>query len=287
MKKIMVSLIMCAFVAHSIHASSADLKISSVVSSASKVAYSSAEYLCVMIKNNPHIAVGLGLFMSRPLLGLITQAEEYSLARLAGLSIVSNQNYSQTTVNVGPLGLQAVTLTQDQVQENGMLSLNIALQEVQDPATSGSAYAISTKVSQKDDTSTQSVAQDSQDTLPDSLSNASEVQNQDNEIVDAIVNQAVVQGLQDALYGNSSNPALVQGIQDTIEGNAVWGLHVSANIGNYGVQGTVGLSDVVVAMLGAFAVVVLQTTGSSSSALTTAPLSLVSSAAESINSLAQ
>ena len=259
MKKIMISMIMvCAFGAHFMYASS----ISSVASSTAHAAVTSVatstvslvSSVCQMIQNNPHLMVGVGLFMSRPLLGLVIQAEEYSLARLAGLVVTSSQNNLQATVNVGALALQAVTLTNDQVQECGMLSVNVALQEVQDPATSGSAYAISLKNAKKDDSANQSNAQDFENTF-----------------VEAVVNQVVSQGLQDALAGNISNPALVQGLEDTFEGNAVWGLNVSANIGNYGLQGTIGVSDTVLAILGALAVAGLQASGSAlSSAQATA-----------------
>lgn len=249
MKKVIVSMMMCVFIMHSAHASSAVSTASSAVHSAATTvangATSSVLHMLKLAQNNPHILVGLALFMSRPLLGLVTQAEEYTLARLAGLNLISGQDSSQVVANVGALALHAVTLTNDQVQENGILGVNIAIQEVQDPATSGSAYAISTKIAQKDSLASQSAEQDSQDTLADS-----------------VVTQVVTQGLEDALSGNTSNPALVEGLQDTIEGNAVWGLHVSANIGNYGVQGTIGLSDVVLAVLGALAVLGLQATTS-------------------------
>jgi hypothetical protein len=142
------------------------------------------------------------------------QAEEYSLARLAGLAVTSNQNNSQAVVNVGGLALHATTLTDEQVQDNGFAGIHIALQEVSDPATSGSAHEISVRAAKKD---------------------------------------------------GAAGQGVVQELQDLVAGNVVWALRLSANVGSYGVQGTVGLSDVVLAVLGAFAVVALQATGQVSS----------------------
>ena len=267
MKKIRASCMMFAFLAHFLHASAPVASVDEPIASQSplNISSASASVLYRMMQQNPHVMIGLALFMSRPLLGLITQAEEYSLARLAGLSIVSDQYGSQAVVNLGALGLHAVTLTNDQVQQAGILSFNCALQEVQDPATSGSAHAISIKTLQKSDSKNQNDSQSSQN-IPDLQGaqdnlvedkSGQENSTQDNP-VDDLAAEIISQGLQDALAGNVSNPALVESLQDTIEGNAVWGLHVSANIGNYGVRGTIALSDVVVSVLGALAVLALQ-----------------------------
>lgn len=219
MKKIFVSMMMFACVISSMQASSsvsstvsaagsavssAASAVASLASSAASLAANSATVsasnVLQLAQNNPHIVAGLALFLSRPLLGLLTKAEQYSLARLAGVSV----NSQQGVLNVGALCLQANTLSDEQVQENGIVSLCIALQEVQDPATSGSAHALKSLVDQE--------------------------------------------------------------VQDEVLGNAVWALDVKANIGNVGVEGTLGLSDIVLAVLGALAVLGLQATGQVSQA---------------------
>ena len=240
MKKVFVSMMLSVFVMNSVCASSS-AQSSSAASSVAHGAASSVSNVLQLVQKNPHLIVGLALFMSRPLLGLVSQAEEYSLARLAGLNLISYQDSSQVVVNFGALAFHAVTLTNDQVQENGIFGLHVALQEVQDPATSGSAHAISIKNAKKN-------------------SEANRADNQ-NDFLEDVVAQVVVQGLEDALSGSSSNPALIEGLQDTLEGNAVWGLNVSANVGNYGLEGTIGLSDVVLAVFGALAIFGLQAAG--------------------------
>ena len=64
-----------------------------------------------------------------------------------------------------------------------------------------------------------------------------------------------------SVRADAADQGVVQELQDLVAGNMVWALQLSANIGNCGVQGTVGLSDVVLAVLGALAVAALQATG--------------------------
>jgi|GEM_PF-3637825 len=217
MKKTMLSVVMLIMTFVHVHANVVDSAMSAVSSTLNSLAStvsSSAKNITSLAQNNPHLVTAIALFFSRPVLGLLTQAEQYSLARLAGLRVTSDPSSSQATLNIGGLALQATTLTDDQVQQNGLASVSAALKEVADPASSGSAHAVASVVASK------------------------------------------------KMMKRDVSPVVVQDLVDLAQGNTVWAVNVHANIGQYGLQSSVSLSDVALSVLGALAVLALQVTGS-------------------------